>query len=704
MATPEEMGKVTRRLRVVFAISSVLFVSVLAVSPVKDSLREWRRYKRDYLRYAQTRPDTKHLLADVQAGIGQIWIPDMNVVDRCTTCHQGITQASLRDASVPQPFRAHPLIPHSPTAWGCSVCHSGQGAATEVAEAHESTLAWEEPILPNRYLQASCGACHRGALTETPDLNRGRELLARMNCGGCHQLQGIEIPPMRGPDLTGIGSKVSWAWIYKWLKEPRTITDSDGNIKVDGYVSGDELRMPKFRLSDDEIRALSAFLSTLRGHPAEPHKFDPQVVAALQKRPDLDQAAETRFREMFCTTCHSLSVRRGGETRLIGGDIGPELTKVGSKANPDWLVAWLRDPRAYLPHTSMPRYGWSDQDLYLVTHYITSTLTDPDLLSDVPKLGEVQPAEVQSGRQLFADKGCAGCHVIQGISPTKDFGPDLSALGSKSVSQLEFGGSRIPRNLISYIRAKISAPLSVNPAARMPQYLLTPQDLVAITTALLSMKGVPSSPGLEKLVVPAARQEFHPAGEFGELFQRFQCAQCHRFNGYGAPLAPDLSFEGSRARRDWLVQFLKNPQTLRPILTFRMPQFNMTDREANVLADYISMVLQSPSVDLQTTQAVRFTPAQEAMGKQLYEVKYQCQSCHTIGSTGGYVGPSLNNVGNWMNVGWIEQWLRDPQSLVPDAVEPRRSFTKEEVDALTAYLVTLRQTPGSKAVAGGGGR
>ncbi len=29
------------------------------------------------------------------------------------------------------------------------------------------------------------------------------------------------------------------------------------------------------------------------------------------------------------------------------------------------------------------------------------------------------------------------------------------------------------------------------------------------------------------------------------------------------------------------------------------------------------------------------------LGKQLYEVKYQCQSCHTIGSTGGYVGPNL---------------------------------------------------------------
>jgi len=352
----------------------------------------------------------------------------------------------------------------------------------------------------------------------------------------------------------------------------------------------------------------------------------------------------------------------------------------------------------------MSRYGWSDQDLYLVSHYLTSTLTDSDLLSNVPKLGEPKPEEVQRGRQLFTDKGCAGCHLIQGISPAKDFGPDLAALGSKNVSQLEFGASNVPRNLISYIRAKVSDPLSVNKAARMPQYSLAPQDLVAVTTALLSMKGTPSSPAMEKLIVPAARPEFRPAGEFGELFERFQCAQCHRFNGYGGTLAPDLSFEGSRAQRAWLVQFLKNPNTLRPTLTFRMPQFNITDKEANVLADYISMVLQSPSVKLRNNEEEHFTPAQAAMGKELYEVKYQCQNCHTIGSSGGYVGPSMNKMGNWMNAAWLEQWLRDPQSLLPGAVEPKRSFTEEEVKALTAYLVTFRQAPGKTQPVGGGGK
>ena len=109
------------------------------------------------------------------------------------------------------------------------------------------------------------------------------------------------------------------------------------------------------------------------------------------------------------------------------------------------------------------------------------------------------------------------------------------------------------------------------------------------------------------------------------------------------------------------------------------------------------------AVDDLQPEAEHFTPAQVAMGKQLYEVKYQCQACHTIGSSGGYVGPSLNDAGNWMNAGWIEEWLRNPQSLVPGAAEPRRSFTEEEVKALTAYLMTLRQSPGSKTLIAGRG-
>src|SRR5438132_106025 len=578
----EDMGKLANRTRLIFAVSSVVFLAVLAISPFKDFRREWKQYKRSYLRFAQSRPDTKKLLAEFRPDIDQIWLPGMNVVDRCTPGHRGITQASLSDSAVPQPFRAHPPIPHNVRDWGCTVCHRGQGPATEVAEAHESTLAWEQPILPTRFIQASCGTCHYADLPETPQLTRGRELLAELNCQGCHRLPGIERSAMLGPDLTNIGTKVSREWIYKWLKEPRTIVDKDGNVTVNGYETQEEPRMP--------------------------------------------------------------------------------------------------------------RYGWSDEDLYKVTQYITTKLTDSDLLTGVPQLGQPTEQEIQLGHRLFLEKGCASCHSIQGLNPQKDFGPDLSALGGKNASDLEFGVAKIPHNLVAYIQAKLQDPTSVNAAARMPQYNWNQSDLDAITTALLSMKGPPATSALENLVVPSKKAVFHPMGAFGEVYERYKCYTCHKFNGYGGDLAPDLTYEGSRAQRGWLVEFLKNPQTLRPTLILRMPQFNMTDKEAATLADYMLMVWQHPAANPTRIDAIQVTPALLALGILLYQVIYQCQACHTIGGTGGYVGPNLNNAGGWLTAAWIEAWLRNPHALVPGTIEPRRNFTEAEVNALTAYLMTLRQS------------
>jgi cytochrome c1 len=57
-----------------------------------------------------------------------------------------------------------------------------------------------------------------------------------------------------------------------------------------------------------------------------------------------------------------------------------------------------------------------------------------------------------------------------------------------------------------------------------------------------------------------------------------------------------------------------------------------------------------------------------------------------------------------MNPAWIEEWLKDPQSLVPDSIEPRRSFTDEERTAVTAYLMTLNQSGSGHAAAAGRGK
>ena len=265
---------------------------------------------------------------------------------------------------------------------------------------------------------------------------------------------------------------------------------------------------------------------------------------------------------------------------------------------------------------------------------------------------------------------------------------------------LKIHQSAVPRSMITFIQAKITNSASITPETRMPQFKMSQSDLDDVTTALLSMTGSSSTKTAQHpFVVPRTQANFHPDDEVLPLIQRYKCHTCHTFNGYGGTLAPELSYEGSRSRREWLTAFLMSPQTLRPTLTVRMPRFNMSETDAATIATYLSSALHNPLVDSAAIDDKDFNTQMATRGKELFETKYACQSCHTIGSSGGYVGPSLNNVGNWVTPAWMEAWLQNPQALVPGAIEPRQPFTGDEIRDLTAYLLTLKQAPNSGSVA-----
>ena len=95
-----------------FGVVSVVLLVLLAIAPAKNHFSEWRHYQKGYLRMIRTRGDAVTLQRHFQGGIQQIWHPDLGVVDRCTSCHVGLKEASLTDVSV-QPYRKHPVIPHN---------------------------------------------------------------------------------------------------------------------------------------------------------------------------------------------------------------------------------------------------------------------------------------------------------------------------------------------------------------------------------------------------------------------------------------------------------------------------------------------------------------------------------------------------------------------------------------------------------------
>ena len=656
-----------------FASASILLAIVAAIAPTRDLFSEWRHYQRKYQRLIAQRPDATRLQKRFQGGVQQIWIPEQHVVDRCTTCHVALQESSLADQGV-QPFRPHPPMPHALNEFGCVLCHHGQGAATTVQEAHYSTKAWEQPILPARYLEASCGQCHMESLEGTPQLNTGRRLLARYGCAHCHAIaqpdgsfiEAVDEPP----SLEHIAEKTTREWLFAWIKNPQAYAVS--------------ATMPNFRFNDQEATDIANYLMAQSTYS----KNSKALVAATVALPPPDKAAVDGpglYGTLFCASCHATQNSKGN---LMGGDLAPELTRVGNKVNPDWLRRWLKSPQGYDPKTRMPRYRYDDNEVALLTAYLLGKKDDDFLANAHP--GPSDEQSVARGGKLTADYGCAACHRINGITPPEGFAPDLSRIGSKPLFQVGFLRG-MPETLPDYISGKIRDPRAFGPALKMPSFTLADGQVEALTTALLAQtdRAVTMPP---ELVRATSHAKYHPGGETGRLMEDLRCQSCHRINGNGGDMAPDLTREGSAVQRAWLLEFMRNPDTLRPALIRRMPKFNLTPEEIRNLSEYMGAAYQAPGFDSSALDSKNLNAEAVARGKELFYTKYACQSCHIADykKDKGYVGPALADVGHRLTPVWIYKWLKDPGGLVPGTPMPNPHLTDAEANDLTAYLVTLR--------------
>ena len=654
-----------------FGTVSLLLMVALAIAPAKNHFSEWNHYQKQYLHLIHDRADANTLQRHFRAGIHQTWLPELGITDRCETCHAGLREASLSDVAE-QPFRKHPAIPHSLDEFGCVLCHRGQGGATSSGEAHDSKLAGEEPLLPVKYIEASCGQCHHTPLTGTPKLNQGRELLARYGCVNCHTVKypdgtkvvATDVPP----SLDHVADKTSREWIYAWLKDPAAYSAST--------------TMPNFELTDVESRDISAFLIA-NSTPQAGDTATLDTVSAKSAKPVDPAEAASLYGQIYCASCHAIQNAAGN---LVGGNIGPELTHIGNKAKPEWILGWLKDPRTYDPQTLMPHYRFTDAQAKMLTGFLQSK-ADPDLLANV-HLEAATPQQIAHGKALVISYGCSSCHAIRGIRKAENFGPELSKIGSKPVAQLVFIAG-MQHSLPSYISGKIQKPRAFGGGLRMPQFTFTPAQNEALTTALLSLteRSYTLPPKLQIVSVPDTN--YTPAGKAGKLMTELACFSCHRINGRGSVMAPELTLEGSSVQKPWLVNFLKNPNTLRPALIRRMPKFNLTDAESSELTDYMLTAYQTADVDRESMPEAGYPAEQVERGRQLYYSKYACQGCHIINATEdkGYIGPTLTQVGSRLNAAWIYQWLRNPASLRQNTMQPNWDMSEADAKDLTAFLM-----------------
>lgn len=265
---------------------------------------------------------------------------------------------------------------------------------------------------------------------------------------------------------------------------------------------------------------------------------------------------------------------------------------------------------------------------------------------------------------------------------------------------------------------------------------------------------MPILPGAEKKAV--VKPQAFPGAKKGEqLFNSEGCTACHRVNGAGGTLGPDLSQEGLKGRdRQWLRDQIRNPKSHFP--TSIMPSFvKLTDDEVNDLIDYLLSLgagsSGSPSSDVTGQERAQaagarsndaagpgptprvnpqkpaaghaHVPAENLPGPAAYVIgdavngavlfKQQCSSCHgpdgkdhvpNPGSIDGTV-PPLNPIDPELfnaapqifaeNIDKIIQHGSVPPGPSPAITMPAwgdtHSLTQQEIANIEAYIMSLNK-------------
>lgn len=437
-------------------------------------------------------------------------------------------------------FVSHPtrqlLSIHDPEKFGCSPCHGGNGRATSsVEKGHGYYEHWLWPLWKKENTEAGCQTCHAADMVlaapgQGPELGKtidyGKDMFRVRGCNGCHRYEGYDKEPedviffrqqfkqlegqikenlhqasilskkgdqaednaaanlyyqqaenlriensqigakieqydaqlknalhdMKkiGPNLKDVRAKLRKNWLPVWLKKP---TDFRPTTK-----------MPNFRLDDEDIKAISAYL---------------WQVALTDSVPKAKPGNAEHGRELLetrgCLACHSI----GEGSDVQGGTFAANLSRLGEKANYDYIARWVHNPRLrlrpYCPtekrdigpedyakkglpyifddeHSTCPNDGHelqfqqmtvmpilrlSEQDAAdVATFLMTQKKKEPADYQEAPYMDDPRLKEI--GRAKIRQYGCAGCHEITGFEDEGRIGTELTQEGSKPIERLDF--------------------------------------------------------------------------------------------------------------------------------------------------------------------------------------------------------------------------------------------------------------------------
>jgi cbb3-type cytochrome oxidase cytochrome c subunit len=186
--------------------------------------------------------------------------------------------------------------------------------------------------------------------------------------------------------------------------------------------------------------------------------------------------------------------------------------------------------------------------------------------------------------------------------------------------------------------------------------------------------------------------------------EEFACEFCHRIEGEGEDVGPDLTYAGSKPLhsfdftpvqgektiQQWYFEHFKDPAAFVP--DSLMSDLSFTDSQARALTVYM---LSLTDERIPPEYLARLAGGEEAAvsesleGRQIFEEK-GCLLCHALRGRGGQLGPDLTHVATRRNADWLFLHFKEPRRMVPGTTMPDFNLNDAEANELTRFILSLR--------------
>lgn len=403
-----------------------------------------------------------------------------------------------------QPFTSHPRLdlfvgstsPHKKGEMGCTICHDGQGSATDFRWASHTpndphqAIDWSHkygwfdnhhwifPMTPERFIESNCLKCHHDVVElepserfpepPAPKLVAGYHLIRQYGCYGCHEISGYDGTKRIGPDMR---LEPNYAEVASQVLADPGLSDSERDLakKLVAHPDASDVRNELMRIikADEEL----AKSKPEAGQPEKKPHLTPVTHSLVDSLKDVDVPGPFRR-------------------------VGPSLRHLNSKVDFNWVYSWIRRPSDFRPTTRMPQFFLNYEHLNHIEKSFTIhdasgkevNVTDLDytkrfenieiralaefLLANSqpfqyiePPQGNFEAPSAERGKVLFQTRGCLACHSHEsfpGIHSTQ--GPDLSRLSAKL---------NTPKGQM-WLYSWLKAPNHYYPRTAMPNLFLDP--------------------------------------------------------------------------------------------------------------------------------------------------------------------------------------------------------------------------------------